>query len=346
MIIFDLPYIRGEVICFVNLSGLVELRVRNSRIIRYVANLTKNGNNNKKNDKLLLYLRIKLKDELIYKIIPYKTIQNKTNDMNTYAIIRNPLQRAGEFMKAFVKFTTHNNCYDARKLFINDNIELFNNFDFVNMFCMYHTPDYRFMPDRFKSNKKIIWTAVIYDFYMFREIPDKLRSSKKFIMSFIKKIKLTPHRVQNIYQFLSYELRKDPEIVSVLLSGFDSFNKNEFDSGMERHIRSTVYTTIVRYIPDNLINNRNFLLSVYKFMPEDRLSNLSMLYSYTSIELKRDYEIILKLGYLYIEHKIRYADIMTPEMKCDVELHKKLVKLNPNIYDLMSDNLKNMISKN
>jgi hypothetical protein len=37
---------------------------------------------------------------------------------------------------------------------------------------------------------------------------------------------------------------------------------------------------------------------------------------------------------------------MTPEMKCDVELHKKLVKLNPNIYDLMSDNLKNMISKN
>jgi hypothetical protein len=107
-----------------------------------------------------------------------------------------------------------------------------------------------------------------------------------------------------------------------------------------------VYLHIVVNIPDNLINNRDFLLSICKFMPDDCYDSLSLLYSYTSIKLKRDYEILLQMGYQYIGHKPKYTEIMTFKMKSDIELHRKLVKLNPKIYGLMSTKLKNIIPKN
>jgi hypothetical protein len=112
MLIPDFPFIRyNELICFVNPSGLVELRVRKDRIDRYLKN----------NDKMLQYLRRKIGDNTIFKITPYESIPE------SYLIIRHPLQDFNEFKKAYIMCP-----YIDRLKFVNKHIELFNNPDFSN----------------------------------------------------------------------------------------------------------------------------------------------------------------------------------------------------------------------
>jgi hypothetical protein len=123
--------------------------------------------------------------------------------------------------------------------------------------------------------------------------------------------------IYTIYPFLSYEFRKDPEIVSLSLSDLcRNYNQAE---------------QIISWIPDNLFNDRNFILSL-------DIDVSSGIYRHLSIELQRDYEILLKFGYRYISSDEAYNRIMTPEMKSDVELHKKLMELNPNIHIIAANN--------
>jgi hypothetical protein len=149
MLIPDFPFIRySETICFVNPSGLVELRVRKDRIDR-----TK---------KLIKYLRRKIGDNTIYKIIPYDNVYVGALNNKSYMIIRHPLQDINEFLRAFDEFyskythtyTTH--AKTAIYKFIDDHIELFNNLGFVSKFCKYNPTCYSYIPAHFKSNKIII----------------------------------------------------------------------------------------------------------------------------------------------------------------------------------------------
>jgi len=323
MLIPDFAFVKdNEPICFVNPSGLVELRVRKDRIARYLTNL----DDEKNNYRLIKYLRTKIGDDTIYKIISYESCSK------SYAIIRHPLQDFNNFRQAFDR------CYDEVD-FISKYFELFNNVNFIRNFCIYypesHNHVYKYLSPRIKSSRRVLCILIMNNPDIFYYVPDEIKSNKKIIMYLIKKIK--SYSLVAIYQYLSYELRKDPEIVALLLAGRAfSANGNDF----------TIYRHIVVNIPDNLINDRDFLLGICKFMPDNCCDILSLLYSYTSIKRKRDNAILLKMGYNYIGHKPKYKEIMTSKMKSDIELHKKLVKLNSEIYDLMSEELKNIIPKN
>ncbi len=93
MFILDLPDLRAtrEKVCFVNPSGLVELWVTKSRLSQY-----------KKPDRVLRYLRRKLGDETIHKIIPYET--------DSYSIIRHHLRDVNEFIEVFDDYVEIGNC--------------------------------------------------------------------------------------------------------------------------------------------------------------------------------------------------------------------------------------------
>jgi len=159
MFILDLPDLGSEKVCFVNPSGLIELWVTKSRFIRY-----------KKPDRLLQYLRRKLGDKTIHKIVPYE------ND--SYSIIRHPLQDFREFIKSCDEYVNgeyykwySDEDQDGKdrsiagrrdymvkciKLFITTHIELFNSLDFVITFCDKCPSMYPLMPDRFKSNNELL----------------------------------------------------------------------------------------------------------------------------------------------------------------------------------------------
>jgi hypothetical protein len=253
-------------------------------------------------------------------------------------IIRHPLQNFNNFIRAY-----HICHYIDRQKFMSEHIELFNNIDFVRRFCTYYPRYYQYIPIRFKSNKRVLHALLEYDQHMLKYAPDEAISNKKIIMYAIKRV--IPHCPLYIYRYLSYELRKDPEIVACISAAFWLFDDHMGVPGLHS-IPPSIYYHVVNYIPDDLINNRDFLLSICKFMPNNCSKSLSLLYSHTSIELKRDYEILLQMGYKYIGHKKTiYNEIMTSQMKSDTWLHRKLVKLNPDIYDFMPAKLKNKIPK-
>jgi hypothetical protein len=309
MLIPDFPFIKyNELICFVNPSGLVELRVRKDRIARYLKN----------NDKMLQYLRRKIGDNMIFKITSYENIPE------TYLIIRHPLQ---DFNKFELTFTISILTMEQVK-FVQDHIELFNNLDFVIRACKLGPENYQYIPDRYKSNLKLLKT--LRHWSQFEHIPDKVKNNRKIVIYLIKNLVYVMNNdckfpfyldcIYSIYPCLSYEFRKDPEIVSLSLSDLcRNYNQAE---------------QIISWIPDNLFNDRNFILSL-------DINISSGIYRHLSIELQRDYEILLKFGYRYISNDEAYNRIMTPEMKSDVELHKKLMKLNPNIHTIATNNPNN-----
>jgi hypothetical protein len=305
-----IPY--NEPIWFVNLSGMVELRVRKERIDRYLKN----------NDKILQYLRRKIGDNTIFKITPYESIPE------TYLIIRHPLQDFNKFEPTYaISILTM-----EQVKFVQDHIELFNNLDFVIRACKLGPENYQYIPDRYKSNLKLLKT--LRHWSQFEHIPDKVKNNRKIVIYLIKNLiyemahglgrSFYLQCIYTIYPFLSYDFRKDPEIVSLSLSDLcRNYNQAE---------------QIISCIPDNLFNNRNFVLSL-------DINVSSGIYRHLSIELQRDYEILLKFGYRYISTNAdAYNRIMTPEMKSDVELHKKLMELNPNIHIIATNNT-NIIPK-
>jgi hypothetical protein len=147
--------------------------------------------------------------------------------------------------------------------------------------------------------------------------PAELGLQKQRILHFFLQNNGPARRGDTIYPFLSYEFRKDLEIVSLSLSDLcRNYNQAE---------------QIISWIPDNLFNDRNFILSL-------DIDVSSGIYRHLSIELQRDYEILLKFGYRYISSDEAYNRIMTPEMKSDVELHRKLMELNPNIRIIATNN--------
>jgi hypothetical protein len=312
-----IPY--SERIGFVNLSGMVELRVRKDRVDRI--------------KKLVKYLRRKLNDKTIYKVIPY---ENKS-----YMIIRHPLQDIKEFIQAYDQCIGSDN----RVRFINDHIDLFNNLEFVCKFCEKDGSRYQFMPDKFKSNMKLIKAVLSNNSHYYIHFPDRMKNNKKVLAILLfkepYKFNIISETFKNdrqfiiyilsrgksfyIYEYLYEGLKKDPEIVSMQLSVLQN---------------DLLFSDVIANIPDNLIKDRNFILSL-RF---DNIDVSMKFYSHLSTELQRDYDILLKHGYGSI--LTTYNKIMTPEMKSDIELHRKLVKLNPSIYDLMSEKLKNIIPKN
>jgi hypothetical protein len=307
---------------------MVELRVRKERIDRYLTNLEED------NDKLLQYLRRKIGDELIYKILPIISKNDCDLDSTSYMIIRHPLQDIDEFSRVYNDLCME---YNDQVKFIRDHIELFNNLEFVIGFSKVYPTKYQYLPERFKSNK-IILQSVIYN-EQFQYFPDKIKNDRNLVIylillrgpdinSFMGAKNLRHHtKIRTIFQYLPYEFRKDPEIVSLAVLDI---------------LPDCIYMHIIAHIPDNLINDRNFVLS----LNIGDINVSTKLCNYLSLELKRDYDILLKHGYSIIGYKLEYDRIMTPEMKSDVELHKKLIYLNPNIYYLMSEELKNIIPKN
>jgi hypothetical protein len=337
MIIFNILHRRDEVIYFINLSGSVELRARKTRIMRYMAVPNQDKKNDKKNDKFLQYLRRKIGDKLIYKIIPYKNITTTAQQehSNIYTIIRHPLQDINEFRKAYTSQIYDKQCeYTNDEYFIKKHIELFNSLDFVYKFCectgIGSCCHINLIPDRFKKNKhvSIIWalrccTGRRSNFECLSYIA---KSSKKNILYIINKV--GSFRLRNLFPELPYKLREDPEILSKLLSGFRI--PKRYDS-MTPRTEFYSYKPILDHIPNNIINNIDYLLKLHTYMNFIDNYDISEIYRYLSIETKRNYKILLKFGYKYISDKDAYNEVMTPEMKSDIELHKKLVKLNPSI---------------
>jgi hypothetical protein len=203
------------------------------------------------------------------------------------------------------------------------------------------------MPDKFKSNMKLIKTVLSDNSYYYIDFPDRIKNNKKVLAILLfkepYKFYLIPKTFKNDRQFIIYLLsrgksiyiykdlyvrfKKDPEIVSMQLSVLQD---------------CLLFSDVIANIPDNLIKDRNFILSL-RF---DNIDISMRFYSHLSTELQRDYDILLKHGYSSMSQVGIYYRIMTPEMKSDIELHIKLVKLNPSIYDLMSEKLKNIIPKN
>jgi hypothetical protein len=345
MFIFSLPYHKNrKVIYFVNLSGLIELRIWNTRITRYIKNtnyITKVISNNR----LIKHLRRKLNDNTIYKIIPYDNIYNNMS----YLILRHPLQDFGAFEQIYKQIYEQylykygpNNCendyinYTDRIEFLNKNIELFNDLCFVYKVLDYDVKIYQYIPDRFKCNKQILVNVIKHRNYEL--IPDKVKNNRKLAI-FMVTVKTNYFHACMIYQYLPYKFRKDPEIVSLALT-----NMNQ----------GAVSECIIDHIPDNLINDRNFVLSLTintvspeKFYHINDLNwkglNINIapdIYRYLSIVLQRDYDILIRFGYYFIADKVIYNRIMTHEMKFDIGLHKKLIELNLKIYNLMPEELR------
>ena len=304
MFILDLPDLRDpcEKLCFVNPSGLVELWVTKSRISRY-----------KKPDRVLRYLRRKLGDETIHKIIPYET--------DSYSIIRHPLQDVNKFIKEIHKRFKISKCaFDFAK-FTRKHIELFNHLNFVIKFCYEYPSMYHLVPIRFKSNIKLLDTVLESDQAQFKNIPYVMKNNRDLVIYLIKQTQ-RKWDVTLIYRHLSYELRKDPEILSVTLI----HSIKVYDDGFKHNI--------VDHIPDNLINNRNFILSL-------NINTPSALYRFLDRNMQQDYDIILKFG--YFDDRDEYNNIMTPDMKLDIELHKKLISNNAHIFRYMTDKLRDNI---
>jgi hypothetical protein len=234
-------------------------------------------------------------------------------------IIRHPLQDIKEFIRVYDQCRNG----DSVIKFINDHIDLFNSSEFVYKFCQNDKSKYPLIPDKFKNNKKLISMLISYYYVDFNDIPDHLKNDRQFVIDLFK------NEVESslfIYDFLSDTLKKDPEIAALQIYTC----RGEYG----------LYE-VISCISKDLINDRNFILSLEFDYADDSLD----LYNYLSIELKRDYDILLKHGYGCIL-TTTYNRIMTPEMKSDVELHRKLINLNPKIYDLMSEELKNIIPKN
>jgi hypothetical protein len=316
MLILDFTLIYSEIICFVNLSGLVELRVRKDRVDRYLTN----------NDKMLQYLRRKIGDKLIYKITPYERIMGD----EAYMIIRHPLQDIKEFIRVYNKLSN-----TISRNFVRKNIDLFNNLDFVIRFSKIAPIQYQYLPERFKHNRKVLEAVIFHD--QFQYFPDKIKNNRNLVIylirlrgpstcSFIKLINLHYRKINTLFRYLPYEFRKDLEIISL---------------AMDDTLADAACYSVMSHIPDNLINDRNFILS----FNDCNINILSNIYYSLSMELARDYEILVKLGYRIMGYKSDYSRIMTPEMKSNIELHRKLVKLNPSIYNLMSEELQNIIPK-
>ena len=326
MFILDLPDLRDtcEKVCFVNPSGLVELWVNKSRFIRY-------GDPNR----LLRYLRRKLGDNTIHKIIPYET--------DSYSIIRHPLQDVNEFIEACDKYTRaeyqksriavkysfqckqyHDNyyreldqttkCLNFAKIFVGEHIELFNSLDFAIGFCTKYPSMYSHIPDQFKCNKKLLKIIISRDQSQFQYTPDTIKNDRNFAIKLIKQIQPANNL---IYRYLSHELRKDPEILSAIIH---KLSKTDLD------LQWTIGD-----IPDNLINNRDFILSL-NIDASDRL------YQYLSSSMQQDYDIISKIGEFYDVNT--YARTIYAEMKSDFELHKILINRNANIFTFMCDELR------
>jgi hypothetical protein len=247
-------------------------------------------------------------------------------------IIRHPLQNIDEFIRVYNNLRME---YNDQVKFIRDHIDLFNNLEFVIWFIKVYPTKYQYLPERFKRNK-IILKSVIYN-EQFQYFPDKIKNDRNLVIYLIRLrgpdtyspiiIKIIHHRkICTIFRYLPYEFRKDPEIVSLAVLDI---------------LPDCIYIHIIAHIPDNLIKDRNFILSLD--IGDIKIS--TKLCKHLSLELHRDYDILLKYGYSIIGYKLEYDRIMTPEMKSDVELHRKLINLNPNIYNLMSEELKNIIPK-
>jgi hypothetical protein len=166
MLIPDFTLTYNETIYFVNPSGLVELRVRKDRIARYFKN----------NDKMLQYLRRKISDNTIFKITPYESIPE------TYLIIRHPLQDINKFEPIYaISILTM-----EQVKFVQDHIELFNNLDFVIRACKLGPENYQYIPDRYKSNLKLLKT--LRHWSQFEHIPDKVKNNRKLVIYLIKNL--------------------------------------------------------------------------------------------------------------------------------------------------------------
>jgi len=318
MFILDLPDLRDtcDKVCFVNPSGLVELWVTKSRLSRY-----------EDSDRLLQYLRRKLGDKTIHKIIQYET--------DSYSIIRHPLQDVNEFIEACGKYTraeyqklycavNYGNNYRENdqtikylnfvKIFVGEYIELFNSLDFAIGFCTKYPSMYSHIPDQFKCNKKLLKIIISRDQSQFQYTPDTIKNDRNFAIKLIKQIQPANNL---IYRYLSHELRKDPEILSAIIH---KLSKTDLD------LQWTIGD-----IPDNLINNRDFILSL-NIDASDRL------YQYLRSSMQQDYDIILKIGEFYNVNT--YIRTISAEMKSDFELHKILINRNANIFTFMRDELR------
>ena len=308
MFILDLPDIRDtcEKVCFVNPSGLVELWVNKSRFIRY-----------EDSDRLLQYLRRKLGDKTIHKIIPYET--------DSYSIIRHHLRDVNEFIKVFDDYVEIGNCSRwcngggcCESKIIYKHIELFDNLDFIIRFCSVYWDTYHLMPIQFKCNKKLLKTVLIKDQNLIRYAPDSVTYNQDLIIYLIKSSS-RDNKPNCIYKYLPHMLRENPEILSTSLNN---------------GCWTDIMHNIVGHIPDNLINNRNFILSL-------NINTPSALYRFLDRNMQRDYAIILKFG--YFNNRDEYNNIMTPTMKLDIELHRTLVCRNPHIFRYMQYELRDSV---
>ena len=341
MFILDLPDLSDtcEKVWFVNQSGLVELWVNKSRFIRY-----------EDPNRVLQYLRRKLGDKTIHKIIPY--------EKDSYSIIRHPLQDVNEFIKACKEYfgvADINNWYGDTyyaKNFIYDHITLFNNLDFVLQFCREYWYMYHLIPIRFKCNKKLLKTVLINDQRLIRYAPDSVKYNRDLIIYLIKSSG-HDNKPNLIYMYLPYILREDSEILSISIN-----------NGCWTDIKHN----IVDYIPNYLINNCEFMLGtnidivsvLYPYVENPHIRNnkkficsyivgirkyskddidISHIYNSLSMELKLDLDILTAFlskldNYKYIHIP---SDILSNKSAI-LGFKSKCIRVN--IYVYISDKLK------
>ena len=342
MFILDLPDLRAtcEKVCFVNPSGLVELWVTKSRLIRY-----------EDPNRLLRYLRRELGDNTIHKITPY--------EKDSYSIIRHPLRDVNKFIKVFDDYVEIGDCSRWCKgdgcckiKFIHKHIELFDNLDFIIQFCSVYWDTYHLMPIHFKCNKKLLVTVLIKDQRLIRYAPDSVKYNRDLIIYLIKSSG-HDNKPNRIYRYLPYILRGDPEILSISLNNgcwtdimhniVDHIpnyliNNCEFMLGTNIDIVSVLYP----YVENPQIrNNKKFICSyivgIRKYSKDD--IDISHIYNSLSMELKLDLDILTAFlskldNYKYIHIP---SDILSNKSAI-LGFKSKCIRVN--IYVYISDKLK------